>query len=87
MREINTAKTQPRILNVLPFYYGWVIVGLSFLANLTAAGLRSAPSVLIHPLEAEFGWSRTAVALDLDPSVGTPPHTQSVAGITACPLP
>lgn len=46
----------------LPFYYGWFIVALSFLANLTAAGIRSAPSVLIHPLEAEFGWSRTAIA-------------------------
>src|SRR5258706_1355439 len=46
----------------IPFYYGWFIVGLSFLANLTAAGIRSAPSVLIHPLEAEFGWSRTEIA-------------------------
>src|SRR6266436_6105006 len=62
MRGINTTTNQPCILNAIPFYYGWVIVGLSFLANLTAAGLRSAPSVLIHPLEAEFGWSRTAVA-------------------------
>jgi MFS family permease len=26
------------------------------------AGIRSAPSVLIHPLEAEFGWSRTAIS-------------------------
>ena len=45
-----------------PFYYGWFIVALSFFANLTAVGIRSAPSVLIHPLEAEFGWSRTAIA-------------------------
>jgi MFS family permease len=46
----------------VPFYYGWFIVALSFFANLTAAGIRSAPSVLIHPFEAEFGWSRTAIA-------------------------
>ena len=46
----------------VPFFYGWFIVALSFLANLTAAGIRSAPSVLIHPLEAEFGWSRTEIA-------------------------
>jgi len=52
----------PRMLHLLPFYYGWFIVALSFLANLTAAGIRSAPSVLIHPLEAEFGWSRTEIA-------------------------
>ena len=46
----------------LPFYYGWFVVALGFLSNLTAAGIRSAPSVLIHPLEAEFGWNRTEIA-------------------------
>jgi len=46
----------------LSFYYGWFVVALVFLANLTAAGIHSAPSVLIHPLEAEFGWSRTVIA-------------------------
>jgi MFS family permease len=51
-----------RVLTFCPFYYGWFIVLLSFFANLTAAGIRSAPSVLIHPLEAEFGWSRTEIA-------------------------
>src|SRR6266496_2721416 len=53
---------QARLPLAVPFYYGWVVVGLSFLANLMAAGIRSAPTVLIHPLEAEFGWSRTAIA-------------------------
>jgi MFS family permease len=62
MRESDAAKKRPRFSTALPFYYGWVIVALSFLANLTVAGIRSAPSVLIHPLEAEFGWSRTAIA-------------------------
>ena len=33
-----------------------------FLTTLTSAGVRSSPSVLIHPLEAEFGWSRTLIA-------------------------
>ena len=46
----------------LPFFYGWFVVALGFLSNLTAAGIRSAPSVLIHPLEAEFGWNRTEIA-------------------------
>ena len=46
----------------LPFYYGWFVVALGFLSNLTAAGIRSAPSVLIHPLETEFGWNRTEIA-------------------------
>ena len=46
----------------LPFYYGWFVVGLCFLTTLTSAGVRSSPSVLIHPLESEFGWSRTLIA-------------------------
>src|SRR5256886_15723463 len=62
MRETDALRKQARISVAFPFYYGWVVVGLSFLTNLTAAGIRSAPSVLIHPLEAEFGWSRTAIA-------------------------
>src|SRR3989442_5262085 len=46
----------------LPFYYGWFVLSLCFLTTLTSAGVRSSPSVLIHPLEAEFGWSRAAIA-------------------------
>lgn len=46
----------------LPFYYGWFIVLLSFMAYLVASAIRSAPAVLIHPLEAEFGWGRTAIS-------------------------
>ena len=59
--DLTTSK-QARLPIAVPFFYGWFVVALSFLANLTAAGIRSAPSVLIHPLEAEFGWSRTAIA-------------------------
>jgi len=46
----------------LPFHYGWFVISLCFLTTLTSAGVRSSPSVLIHPLEAEFGWSRTLIA-------------------------
>src|SRR5947208_8264879 len=46
----------------VPFFYGWVVISLCFLTTLTSAGVRSSPSVLIHPLEAEFGWSRTLIA-------------------------
>jgi MFS family permease len=46
----------------LPFHYGWFILVLCFLTTLTSAGVRSSPSVLIHPLEAEFGWSRALIA-------------------------
>jgi len=46
----------------LPFYYGWFVVALCFATTLVSAGVRSSPSVLIHPLEAEFGWSRALIA-------------------------
>src|SRR5918994_2832760 len=46
----------------LPFYYSWFVLSIVFLTTLTSAGVRSSPSVLIHPLEAEFGWSRTLIA-------------------------
>lgn len=46
----------------LPFYYGWLVLAICFVTTLTSAGVRSSPSVLIHPLEAEFGWSRALIA-------------------------
>ena len=62
MQSDSNEHKSPRILTLCPFYYGWFVVLLSFFANLTAAGIRSAPSVLIHPFEAEFGWTRTEIA-------------------------
>jgi len=44
-------------------YYGWLIVGVTFLTMLAAAGVRAVPGVLILPLEHEFGWTRSTVAL------------------------
>lgn len=55
-----TAKKRPPIS--LPFYYGWLIVALCFMTTLISAGIRSSPSVLIKPLEGEFGWSRAMIA-------------------------
>src|SRR5262245_17156779 len=43
--------------------YAFVVVAVIFLCLLTSAGLRSAPSVLIMPLEQAFGWSRTTISL------------------------
>src|SRR4051794_35020992 len=47
----------------LRFHYGWVIAVLTFLALLAAAGMRSTPSVLLVPLEQNFGWSNATVSL------------------------
>src|SRR5947209_4824614 len=44
-------------------FYGWLIVGVTFLTMLAASGVRAVPSVLILPLEHDFGWSRSVVAL------------------------
>lgn len=62
MEMRNPGDTQKRPPISLPFYYGWFVISLCFLTTLTSAGVRSSPSVLIHPLEAEFGWSRTMIA-------------------------
>ena len=38
-------------------HYGWVMVGVTFLAALISAGTVGAPGVFIVPLQKEFGWS------------------------------
>ena len=46
-------------------YYGWIVVGVTFATLLVSAGIRSAPSVLIHPLETELGWQRDAISFTI----------------------
>jgi MFS family permease len=43
-------------------HYGWIVVAVTFLTLLGAAGIRSTPGVLIIPLEREFGWTRATVS-------------------------
>jgi sugar phosphate permease len=45
------------------FHYGWVVVAITFLALLISSGIRTAPSVLFKPLEAQFEWTRTDVSI------------------------
>jgi MFS family permease len=42
--------------------YAFIVAGVTFAALLAAAGLRSAPSVLMLPLGVNFGWSRATVS-------------------------
>ena len=44
-------------------HYAWVILAGVSLALLAASGVRSAFGVFIKPMEAEFGWDRTALSL------------------------
>src|ERR1700744_3406237 len=53
--------TPPRSTNPR-FHYAWVVVGITFLTLIVAAGVRSVPGVLIVPLEHEFGWSRATIS-------------------------
>ncbi|RWL13017.1 MAG: MFS transporter [Mesorhizobium sp.] len=43
--------------------YAFVVVAVIFLCLLIAAGLRSAPAVMMLPLEETFGWRRDVVSL------------------------
>jgi sugar phosphate permease len=44
-------------------YYGWIVAAVTLVALLVTAGSRSLTSLLIHPLEDDFGWSRGAISL------------------------
>ena len=47
------------------FYYGWTVVGVIFVANLSAFAFNPIFGLFITPLEAEFGWSRASLSLTL----------------------
>ncbi|TCM15724.1 nitrate/nitrite transporter NarK [Novosphingobium sp. PhB165] len=44
------------------FHPAWVVVAVTFLALLVSAGLRSAPGVMMVPLELHFGWDRATIS-------------------------
>ena len=46
----------------LPFYYGWLIIGVAFVTMAIAVTARTAFSLLMPPLIEEFGWDRGLVA-------------------------
>ena len=41
----------------------WIVAGITFGTLFATAGFRSAPSVLILPLEEDFGWRRDVISL------------------------
>ena len=43
-------------------HYAWIIAAITFLVLLVAAGVRTAPAVLITPLGKEFDWSRGSIS-------------------------
>lgn len=43
-------------------HYGWVMVGVTFLTTLIAAGTVGAPGVFIVPLQKEYGWTTAEIS-------------------------
>jgi MFS family permease len=46
----------------LPFFYGWVVVGVAFVTMAIGVNARTAFSLLFPPILAEFGWERGVTA-------------------------
>ena len=44
-------------------HYAWVVAGVTFLALLAASGIRATSSVMILPLEHDFGWDTASISL------------------------
>lgn len=45
----------------LPFYYGWVILAITFCMGFFGLGLSFAAGLLVSPMQDDLGWSRAAV--------------------------
>src|SRR4051812_39737447 len=46
----------------LPFFYGWIIVGVTFVTMAIGVNARTAFSLLFPPIIGEFGWERGVTA-------------------------
>ena len=44
-------------------HYGWIVVAITALTLVISAGIRSAPGVMVLPLEQDMHWSRAAISL------------------------
>jgi sugar phosphate permease len=51
--------------NTLKIHYAWVVAGMTFLILLLGAGVRATPSILLVPLEKEFGWSAATISASI----------------------
>ena len=61
---MNPSRTAPSRspLGRLPFYYGWVVVGVAFVTMGIGVNIRTAFSLLFPPILEEFGWTRSETA-------------------------
>ena len=56
------ADRRPGALQPLPFFYGWLLVAVSFVSMGIALNARTAFSLLFPPILDEFGWNRGLTA-------------------------
>ena len=61
-------------------HYAWVVLASTTFVLLTAGGVRAAIGVFIKPLEAEFGWSRTALSFAVAVSIALYGLTGPIVG-------
>ena len=52
-----------RVGTVRRIHYAWIVAGVTFITLMGAAGFRSTPSILIVPLQHEFGWNRAVISV------------------------
>src|SRR6266850_6562086 len=53
----------PGVIGTRRVHYAWVVAAVTFIALLGAAGFRATPSILIVPLQNEFGWNRAIISV------------------------
>ncbi len=46
----------------LPFFYGWIVVGIAFITMAISVNARTSFSLLFPPILDEFGWARGTIA-------------------------
>lgn len=46
----------------LPFYYGWIVISVAFVTMAMGVNARTAFSLLLPPIIAEYGWDRSVTA-------------------------
>jgi hypothetical protein len=44
-------------------HYAWIVAAVTFLSLICAAAFRSTPTVLIVPLQHEYGWDRATISI------------------------
>lgn len=58
----STPATPLAVRNARRFHYAWIVAAIAFLSVMLPAAIRGVLSILVVPLEIEFGWNRSVVS-------------------------